>query len=364
MNPVLAALSIAVQARIPVLLWGSPGTGKSSAVRQLGEALGLPVEVVIASIREPTDFAGLPVVAEGGVRFAPPSWAVRLAEAGRGILFLDELTTAPPAVQAALLRVVLERTVGDLRLPDDVAVVAAANPPDEAAGGWDLSLPLANRFVHLQWKVSPLRWADGFTSGWEPPLGVKVPEHWTAQLPFARELVAAFIRRRPSLLVDVPRDTSYEENGGLAWPSPRSWELLARALAAARAAGASAAVREHLVLGAVGPGAGREFLAALAEGRLWDVERALRNPGRFRIPERPDVVHAFLEQLCARVTDGLSGEKGEQLWRAGWKVIARVATERGADVVAPFALNLAAAGDGRFELGPEAKSVLGTLERR
>jgi len=56
-----------------------------------------------------------------GVRFAPPSWALRLAEAGHGLLFLDELSTAPPAVQAALLRVVLERAVGDLMLPDAVA---------------------------------------------------------------------------------------------------------------------------------------------------------------------------------------------------------------------------------------------------
>ena len=68
-----------------------------------------------------------------------PGLGWRLAEAGRGLLFLDELSTAPPAVQAALLRVVLERVVGDLTLPDEVAVVAAANPPDQAADGWDLS---------------------------------------------------------------------------------------------------------------------------------------------------------------------------------------------------------------------------------
>ena len=59
----------------------------------------------------------------------------------------DEISTAPPAVQAALLRVVLERTVGDLRLPDAVSLVAAANTPEQAAGGWELSPPLANRFL-------------------------------------------------------------------------------------------------------------------------------------------------------------------------------------------------------------------------
>jgi MoxR-like ATPase len=118
-------------------------------VRSLGEALGWPVEVVIGSIREPSDFAGLPVVGDGMVRMAPPDWASRLTAVPHGLLFLDELTTAPPAVQAAMLRVVLERVVGDLRLPDGVRVVAAANPPDEAADGWDLAPPLANRLVHL-----------------------------------------------------------------------------------------------------------------------------------------------------------------------------------------------------------------------
>ena len=83
---------------------------------------------------------------------APPDWAVRLVRAGRGLLFLDELSTAPPAVQAALLRVVLERRVGALQLPAGaVRIVAAANPRVGAADGWELSPPLANRFVHLYW---------------------------------------------------------------------------------------------------------------------------------------------------------------------------------------------------------------------
>lgn len=72
----------AVALGVAVLLWGAPGTGKSSVVRDLATGLGWPCEVVIASIREPSDFAGLPVVDGGGVRFAPPIWASNLVEAG------------------------------------------------------------------------------------------------------------------------------------------------------------------------------------------------------------------------------------------------------------------------------------------
>ncbi|MFC7648363.1 hypothetical protein ACFQX6_53910 [Streptosporangium lutulentum] len=96
----LEALTLAVAADLPVLLWGEPGIGKTAALEQLAVALDLPLTTVIASVHEPSDFSGLPVVGDDpavqGVPMAPPDWAVRLARAGRGLLFLDELSTAPP----------------------------------------------------------------------------------------------------------------------------------------------------------------------------------------------------------------------------------------------------------------------------
>src|ERR1039457_4899786 len=133
------ALGVAVAARVPVLLWGAPGTGKTSVIRSMASGLGWPCETVIASIREPSDFAGLPVVVGEGVRFAPPTWARRLAEAGRGLLFLDELSTAPPAVQAAPLPGALERGGGGLGLPSRArrgpAAGAARSPPGGPGAG-------------------------------------------------------------------------------------------------------------------------------------------------------------------------------------------------------------------------------------
>lgn len=177
LSPQLEALALAVTANQPVLLWGEPGIGKSAGMEQLAAGLGLELETVIASVHEPSDFAGLPVVGDDpavtGVPMAPPDWAVRLARTGQGLLFFDELSSAPPAVQAALLRVVLERRVGSLRLPEAVRVVAAANPPSSAADGWHLSPPLANRFVHLPWTHDPRTVARGMAGTW-PALGVPV----------------------------------------------------------------------------------------------------------------------------------------------------------------------------------------------
>jgi hypothetical protein len=107
-------------------------------------------------------------------------------------------------VQAALLRVVLERAVGDLTLPDEVAVVAAANPPEQAADGWDLSAPLANRLCHLTWHTDPRAVADGLAGGWAAPVVPVLPDGWQAEELLSRGLVAAFLHVRPALALPDP----------------------------------------------------------------------------------------------------------------------------------------------------------------
>ncbi len=202
-----AILDAALHTRIPVLIWGPPGVGKSAAVQAWAARSGLRCWTVIASLREPADFAGLPVV-DGtlettgqvgrSVAFAPPRFAVEAAATG-GVIFLDELTTCPPAVQAALLRSVVDKAFGDLELdPEQVAIVAAANPAEDAAGGWDLAAPLANRFLHQQFELQPNRWADDFPGYWGAPprigfRGRGLDEHLWAT---ARAVVAAFVRAR------------------------------------------------------------------------------------------------------------------------------------------------------------------------
>ncbi|WP_223167329.1 AAA family ATPase [Nonomuraea sp. SYSU D8015] len=334
------ALSVAVAANLPVILWGPPGTGKTSAVLALGRRLGLPVEVVVGSIREPSDFAGLPVLRDGGTWLAPPRWAERLAATGTGILFLDELTTAPPAVQAAMLRVVLERTVGDLVLPPSVRIVAAANPPEQAADGWDLSAPLANRLIHLDWKFSAASVAEGFAGGFPvpDPAGWSVPS--AAEVGRARALVGAFLRVRPELVLAVP------DGPARAWPSPRTWDLAATALACTThepppvpevSRSRRERVRAELVVGAVGEAAGFELLSWLRDLDLPDPETLLADPAAAPLPDRVDRMHAVLAAVVAHVT----ADGGTDTWQRAWTLIARVAG-RTPDVAATAARDLAA----------------------
>ncbi len=328
-----SALGLAVAAGVPVLLWGAPGTGKSSVVRAMAESIGWPCEVVIASIREPTDFAGLPIVVDDGIRFAPPTWATRLAESERGLLFLDEISTAPPAVQAALLRVVLERVVGDLELPDSIAVVAAANPPDQAADGWDLSAPLANRFCHLDWDVEPAAVAEGLAGGFPEPTVPQLAGEWENRITTARAQVATFLVVRPGLVSAPPTERAA---AGRAWPSPRSWEMTARLLGAAQVADADGPVRAALVTGCVGQGAGIEFLSWLDELDLPDPEAVLADPGSFVLPERGDRAYAVLTSVAAAVAADTTPER----WAAGWVVLGQ-AGETAPDVAAVAARILA-----------------------
>ncbi|MEU5950385.1 AAA family ATPase [Micromonospora sp. NPDC047465] len=349
-DPKVEALALAVSANLPVLLWGEPGIGKSATLQQLADGLGLPLETVIASVHEPSDFAGLPIVGDSpatdGVPMAPPDWAVRLARTGSGLLFFDELSSAPPAVQAALLRVVLERRVGSLALPASVRIVAAANPPTSAADGWHLAPPLANRFVHLHWTHDARTVARGLAGTWP---AVTVPEvrpgRTATALARARGAIAGFLTARPGLTHHLPADA--EARGG-AWPSPHTWEMVLRLLTVHHAAGTGAEALALAVIGAVGDGAGLEFVTYLENLDLPDPERVLADPAAFRLPERGDRQLAFLTAVISAVQAKVDRSR----WEAGWVVLGKAVEAGVPDVAARAAMDLAALRDTSWPVPP------------
>lgn len=317
------------RAKVSVLLISEPGTGKSSLVRGLAQALGVPCETVLGSIREPADVAGLPVVQpDGSVGLAAPGWARRLAEAGVGIAFLDELTTSPPAVQAALLAVALERVVGDLVLPDGVQVVAGANPPESAADGWELSPPLANRFCHVQFAPTVDEWLDGMTVGWAAPPASRAITPDRVRVEAIKALVTGFVKAKPEHLQAFP---ATEAGQGGPWPSRRSWAMLAAALAFVR--DDDTAARQALTFGLVGEGVGIEFLTWVAAADLPDPAAVVDDPSLVDWRDRPDRVWAVLSAVV-----GWAAAQGTvEAWRSAWRPLLAAAEDGAVDVAAAAA---------------------------
>jgi hypothetical protein len=295
---IVQALQVALVANVPVIVWGEPGAGKTATVNAIANALDWPIETVLASLREPSDFAGLPVIIDGEMRLAAPDWAARLSTHTEAICFFDEISTASPSTQRALLRVIHERVVGDLALGHGVRMVAAANPADIAAGGWDLTPPLANRFLHLDYEIDPAIVAAGMLGRWPDTQPLSIPTNWESRIPHHQMVVSAFLSARPNLAHQRPTDRS---GAGLGWPSPRSWEAVCRVLAACGNTGIADDVRLGLVAGLIGDGAAIEFLAYERDLDLPDPKKLLANPSSYRPPKRSDQVHAIITSVTEAV---------------------------------------------------------------
>ena len=314
---------------VPVLLVSDPGVGKSSLVRGYAAATSRHCAVVLGSIREPADIAGLPVITDAGVVLHPPAWARDCATAEAGaVAFLDELTTCPPSVQAALLTVALDRVVGDLVLPDGVQIIAGANPPDRAADGYELAAPLANRFCHIGFSPTPAEWVSGMTEGWSAPPASRAITADPDRVVTIRASVLGFINARPDLLHVFPADAA---TSGGAWPSRRTWDFLARSLPGVR--DNDHAARQALTFGLVGEGAGIAFLEWVAAADLPSTADVLADPDSIDWTDRPDRVWAILSGVAAWAA--ATGTKSA--WRQAWGPLLACASAGAPDVAAAAA---------------------------
>jgi len=305
----LHALGICISARIPVLLWGAPGEGKTAVVESAAK-LGWHVETLIVSHYEPSDFAGLPVISpDGTVTLAAPAWAKRLADTdGPSIAFFDEFSTASPALQAAALRPLTHYQVGALQLPDTVSFVAAANPSDIAASGWELAAPTASRFVHLDWALPLEVYAECLVTDAWPTLPVyPTPADQGVHLARLRVLVSGFLRARQSQISAIPADAA---GRGRAFPTPRTWDYATRLAAFAETVGAPPNVTRMLITGCIGDVTAHEFLAWSAAQDLPDPELLLADPHAFDFTGlRPDRIYVILQSVLAATTRNLTAQR-------------------------------------------------------
>lgn len=273
-------LAVAIEANRPALLMGAPGTAKTAMIEALAAERGAYLEVLIASAQDPTTILGIPMPSEDRQYTLPtmPGWARRINEhhaAGEStMLFVDELTTVSPPVAGALLSVIQSRRADGWTLPAETRIVAAANPPDLAVGGWAIEPAMANRWVHIDWPAPTAEWL-----AWAK--GQKSP---------ALQLIAEYIETVPAELLAVPTDIRRRSGP---WPSPRSWTNAAALIDVSGDYGMAALT--------VGDAGAATFAAWVAKRDVPSVADMLS--GKRPIPERPDAFAAALQSLTTEATD-------------------------------------------------------------
>ena len=176
------------------------------------------------SLMDPTDLKGIPFYDkhEHSAVWAPPSV---LPRDGEGILFLDELNSAPPAVQASAYQLILDRKVGEYELPEGWAIVAAGNRESDRGVVYRMPSPLANRFVHLEMDVD----VDDYKS-WAYTSGID--ERIIAYIGYKNENLFTF-------------DATKNEKS---FATPRSWEFVDKLM--------KSAIDEKLLLNSIGGAVG------------------------------------------------------------------------------------------------------------
>lgn len=333
------AFFIAAQAGVVPKAEGIPGCAKTAITGAFARKLQRKLYVVIGSIRDPADIGGYPFPEQNGSKFiqlVPPQYVHDIvAGAAKGekwVLFWDEITTVPPAVQAAMLRPIAEWVIGDTPLPKETIQVAACNPPGIAANGFELEPPMANRMCHLRWEMDWDAWKTGLNGALnfpEPDFPI-LPEGWEKRIGEIASLVVAFHRHRPTLFtpqVDSAGNIQMDRAKlGGPWPSPRSWTNAVKCLAAATAVNADDGVKYQLVSGCVSESVAGEFFTWQRNLDLPDPEdlldefikarKAKREP-RYEHPDRPDKTIAML----GSVTHAILNKVDRHRWEAGIDIL-------------------------------------------
>lgn len=237
-SDVKAGVILCMKVGQPVMIWGPPGIGKSELIAQIGKEQGRPVIDMRLLIMEPTDLKGIPFYdpETNTMRWAPPNELPAPGDVTleNAILFLDEINAAPQSVQAAAYQLILNRRVGQYRLPDGVSMVAAGNRETDKAVTFRMPTALANRFLHTEMKVSFDDW-----------------ENWAIMNKVDQDVIG-FLKAFPAKLFDFnPKES------GKAFATPRSWVFVSRLLGEAQQSDHLLTV---LVQGTVGIGVGHEFM--------------------------------------------------------------------------------------------------------
>ncbi|MBK1721599.1 AAA family ATPase [Thiocystis violacea] len=278
-------ISTAEGQHTPVMLWGPPGVGKSQMVAQVASRHQAPVIDIRLSQMEPSDLRGIPFRTEHRVEWAIPAMLPNAQRHGpKGVLFLDEITSAPPAVSAAAYQLILDRRLGDYEVPPGWAIFAAGNRQGDRGVTYSMPAPLANRFSHFEVETHLDDWV-----AWAYGAGID-------------ERLIAFLRFRPELLFDF--DPAHNP---VAFPSPRSWEFAHRGLHKFED---EPDLLQGTLQACVGPAAGIELTAFVRSlDQMPDLDAIVRGE-TVPAPREIDLQYAVAAALVGRAIRALKDPDG------------------------------------------------------
>lgn len=315
------------------LFSGDVGLGKTATWKALAEAWGYHFEAVVGSNRDRQDFMGLPAEHDGMTSYLDVDWARRAAEAQKAIVVFDEFNTGGDVFKA-MLRVLGERTVGNLTLPETVSMVALMNPVDIAVDGVDLAAPIANRFAHFNWAFDLNAWLDGvvddFASQDIPAMDSLLGPDTVAHRAKMRSMLATYLRMSPTEVnPGTPEDFTTQAG---AFASPRTWTFAMQILGELRENDEDAIFTA--VKGCVGEAAAHRFVAWKSQYDLYDPEWAMDNPDEVDFTSRADLIYALLGAVQTL------GNTGDESWSKAMELVTRCGEQGRADVAQPAARSL------------------------
>lgn len=276
----------------PVFLWGPPGIGKSELVVDIAEELNALVIDLRLSQMDPTDLRGIPFYNKdlGKMDWAPPIDLPDEALAAQYafiILFLDEMNSAAPSVQAAAYQLVLNRRIGKYRLPDNVVLIAAGNRESDRGVTYRMPMPLANRFIHLEMKVDFVPW-----------------QSWAVQHDIHKDVVGYLSFAKQDLYDFDAKSASR------AFATPRSWTFVSEMLTDEDT---DQDTIMNLVAGTVGEGLAVKFMAhRKISARLPKSEDILS--GKVTGLEIKDVsaMYSLVTSMCYELKDAVEKKVSEK----------------------------------------------------
>ena len=282
----------------PVFLWGPPGIGKSELVQGIGDSGELGSTLVIdmrLALFEPTDLRGYPVpdVKSGVMKWLPPANLPSkevAAQYDTVIVFLDEMNSAAPSVQAAGYQLILNRRIGQYELPDNVVMIAAGNRETDKGVTYRMPKPLENRFVHFELRVDFQDWLN-----------------WAVQHDIDADVVGYLSFAKNDLYNFDPQSSSR------GFATPRAWTFTSELIEDADDLGDG--LQTDLVAGCVGEGVAVKFMAhRKIAGDLPDPVAVLDGKVKTMQSTEISAKYALATSMCYELRDrNIAGEKSGKM---------------------------------------------------